>query len=265
MANSSSKPGPFKNVPPPAGARSGNAYTRFIPREELQGFESWRPGSFGGTGAGGNTGAGTNHTAAPEPTATPPTEQEWLARVAAARQAGAQEAYQNGYRDGLVALESFKQSFAAQTTAQVGQLLGSIEAEMCVLEPQMAAAISRAAVELARQVLRSELQVNPAVVNSVAQQAIQVVLSSARQITVQVHPEDLPLVEQGAADALKARGARAVANAQIARGGCIVESELGTIDARIGARWAQATASLGVASKWAEELAEVPTKERPAP
>jgi flagellar assembly protein FliH len=31
---------------PPAGTRAGAAYTRFIPREELQGFASWTPDAF---------------------------------------------------------------------------------------------------------------------------------------------------------------------------------------------------------------------------
>ena len=31
----------------------GNPYGHFIPREELQGFASWQPGSFGGTAAAG--------------------------------------------------------------------------------------------------------------------------------------------------------------------------------------------------------------------
>ena len=246
MANSSSRPVPLKNVPPPPGglrsgsAGGGNAYTRFIPREELQGFASWQPGSFAGH-------AGEQ---APPPEPDAPI---WRARVAAARQAGAQEGYQNGYRDGLVALETFKQSFAAQTTAQVGQLLRRFDAELGALEGEMAAALSRAAVELARQVLRSELQANPALVSSVAAQAVQAVLLSARNITVQVHPLDLPLVEEGAADALAARGARAVADASIERGGCIVQTDVGTVDARIGARWAQASASLGANVAWSDD------------
>ena len=37
------KPAPL----PPRGAPQ----SRFIPREELEGFAAWRPGSFGGTGA----------------------------------------------------------------------------------------------------------------------------------------------------------------------------------------------------------------------
>ena len=40
----------FKNVPPPAGSKSASPYQRFIPREELGDFASWKPGTFAGTG-----------------------------------------------------------------------------------------------------------------------------------------------------------------------------------------------------------------------
>jgi len=62
---------------------------------------------------------------------------------------------------------------------------------------------------------------------------------------VQVHPLDLPLVAEGAAEALQARGARLTANTEIQRGGVLVESDVGAVDARIAVRWAQAAAALG--------------------
>ncbi len=217
---------------------SSSSYTRFIPREELGEFEAWKPGSLGG-GA---------KAAAPAP-APEPTADEWRAKIAAARQEG----YQAGYRDGLVALEGFKQSFAQQATAQVGALLSSFDAELSALEGQMAEALARAAVQMARQVLRSELQAAPERVAAVAAEAVNAVLLSARQITVQCHPQDLPLIAEGADEALKARGARLVANAQIGRGGVLVESDVGSIDARIATRWAQAAAALGADEAWSDE------------
>ena len=102
----------FKNIPPPPGSKAGNAYTRFIPREELGDFANWQPGSFGGAPA--QSGATTTATAA----AAEPSAADWQARVMAARQAG----YQDGYRDGLVALDNFKQSFAQQATAQIREV-----------------------------------------------------------------------------------------------------------------------------------------------
>ena len=228
--SSSSKP-TVKNIPAPPGSKAGTAYTRFIPREELGDFAAWKPGSLGSRQA---------QAAAPQAPAEP-TADEWRARIAAARQAG----YQDGYRDGLVALEGFKQSFASQATSQIGALLKSFDAQLDRLDADLAQAAARTAVQLARQVLRAELQAHPELVARVAAEAINNVLLSARHITVHVHPLDLPLVAEGAEEALQARGARLLASPAVERGGVRVESDVGAVDASIASRWRQAAASLG--------------------
>ena len=226
-----SRPPHFKNVPPPQGSKSGTAYTRFIPREELGDFASWKPGAFGQPGSA----------SAPPAAPAEPTAAEWQARVQAARQAG----YQDGYRDGMAALENFKQAFAQQATAQIGTLLDAFDQQLQALDTQMAHCLAQAAVQLARQVLRTELTQQPGVVAQVASEAVSAVMLSARHIAVHVHPLDLPLVAEGAEESLTARGARLQADASIERGGVLVVSDVGSIDARIATRWAQAAAEMG--------------------
>jgi flagellar assembly protein FliH len=211
------------------GTGQGNPHSRFIPREELEGFTSWRPGSFGDS----TTRPSSLNPAAPA--------QDAQSALQAARQSG----YQDGYRDGLVALESFKQSFASQMAAQIGQLVAGFDAEFIALESKIADGVALTATALARQVVRSELAVRPELVAAVATQAVDAVLLSARHIRVHVNPDDHALVESGAADALAARGARLLADAAVSRGGVRVESDMGRIDASIQARWAQAADQLG--------------------
>ncbi len=243
MSNSS-RPSGFRNVPPPAGAKPSSPYQRFIPREELGEFASWKPGTFGDPGQAD---------AAQAPAAEPaePTTEEWRERVAAARQAG----YQEGYRDGLVALENFKQNFAQQATAQVGALLQAFDEQLVALDARIAQALTQTAVQMARQVLRAELQQRPEVVARVAAEAVNAVMLSARHIVVHVNPHDLPLVAEGAQEALDARGARLHADTSVERGGVLVQSEVGAIDARIAQRWAQAAAALGSSETFTEAAA----------
>ena len=247
MTTSSSKAHTVRNVPPPPDSKAGNkaggkpssAYARFIPREELASFEAWRPGSIDGAG-----GAAPAHDTPPAP--AEPSEADWLAEVAQARRDGAQEGYQNGYRDGLVALESFKQTLAMQSTVQLAALMKSLEGEFDALQPRLAATVAQVALDLARQVLKTELVTQPQHVAQVAAQALAAMLFSAKHITVAVHPMDLALVRSAAIEAVTAREARVVANAALTRGDVWVQSDIGTIDARIATRWAQATAHLGL-------------------
>lgn len=248
MTTNSSKSG-FRNVPPPQGpgtARAATPYSRFIPREELGAFAAWSPHTLNAEldpAAPAADGAANM-----APAETPAVQ----AQVAAARQAG----YQDGYRDGLVALDSFKQSFAAQMASQLGPLLHSFGTQIDALEQQMAQAVAQAAVMLARRVVRAEIETQPEHVAEAAAQAVNAVLQSARHIRVLVHPQDHALVAAGAAEALEARGARLLAQPGIERGGCLIESDLGQVDARIATRWRQAAAVLGSELPWDDDNAE---------
>jgi flagellar assembly protein FliH len=233
-------------VPPPAAGGNAGAkaamYARFIPREELSSFAAWAPGDLTGNAPAGAAPAAAGAAEAPH---VDPAEQ-LAEQVRAARQSG----YQDGYRDGLVALEGFKQSFAHQATMQVGVLVKSIGSALDGMQQEMAEALAATALALARQIVRSELAARPESVAAVAQEALETLMLSARHITLRVHPDDQPLVAEGAGELLAARGARLVTDAAIARGGCVVESNIGLVDASIETRWRRAAASIGRDEPW---------------
>lgn len=214
---------------PSVGAAAAPTYSRFIPREELGHFATWQPQPLTGATAS----APTRDAARAEPDAA--------ARIDAARQAG----YQDGYRDGLAALDAFKRSFAQQTSERIGQWLRAFDEQMLGLERDMARAVADTATLLARQVVREELVQDPERIARVAQEALDALLSSAKHITLRVHPDDEALVRGGAGDALAARGARLVADEGVQRGGCRVDSDIGVIDATIETRWKRALDTLG--------------------
>lgn len=254
---SSSKNGPSRPAPPPPnkGAAAGataarpQAFGRFIPREELSGFAAWNPSALSGAEEADK---GVQRPAPPEPEKPSPAE-ELAEAVRAARTAG----YQDGYRDGLVALEGFKQSYAQQITAQLGEVTQSYMEQLDALQQQMARALAVSATHLARQMVRSEIEQRPELVVTVAQEAVDTLLLSARHITLRVNPDDHALVSQGAADVLAARGARVIGDSTVQRGGCVVESDIGVIDGSVEARWRRAAASIGCDASWNE--APVPT------
>ena len=265
MATSSSHRWQRRDLPSQAGpsttaaAAKSQAYSRFIPREELAGFAAWSPAALeGGEPAAadmprrpvppphddaGRTAASTTGAAMAGAAAE--------AKALAARQSG----YQDGYRDGLAGLDAFKQSYAGQASAQIGALTQAYDRQLDALQAQLADALARAALSLARQVVRSELALRPELVAAVAVDAVDALLAGARQVTLRVHPDDQRFVAEGAGEALAARGARLVADAALQRGGCLVESDLGGVDATLAARWARAAAVLGSDAAWDEPAA----------
>jgi flagellar assembly protein FliH len=228
---------------PHDAARAGN-YARFIPREELGGFAAWNPGDIAGGPA-----PQANVQRAPEEAPKVDVAAKIAEQLRSTRQAG----YQDGYRDGLVALDAFKQSFAAQTTTQIGTLMNSLAAELGGLQQDMARTLAISATHLARQIVRSELTIRPELIAQVAHEAVDTLLLSAQHITLRVHPDDHAFVAQGAADVLAARGTRLLSDTAMSRGGCLVESDIGVIDASLETRWRRAAASLGCDEGWAGE------------
>jgi flagellar assembly protein FliH len=248
----SSKSG-IRNVPPPEGSkdRPANAYARFIPREELADFAAWTPGAFGDLGGGAANASPKPQAAKPgraEPPAPPaappePTAEQWLAKIEEARGQG----YNQGYRDGLEALEAAKRQFAQQVSTQMAQIVAAFDEQTQGLDASLADTLVQTAVMLARQVVRSEIAQRPELIVQVAEDAIGAVILSARHLRLRLNPKDLPLVEAGCSELLKARGVLLQGDAAIRVGGCVVESDLGQVDARIEQRWIQAAAVFGSA------------------
>ncbi|WP_294638900.1 flagellar assembly protein FliH [uncultured Aquabacterium sp.] len=170
--------------------------------------------------------------------------------VEQARQSG----YQDGYRNGLAALESYKQAQGAQMAAymndQIGALANDFHHRLESLEQQLAGRIAGVALELARQVVRTELRQNPELVVTVAEEALGALLASAKQIVLRLNPDDLALSQGRLDELLQARGARVVPDPLLARGGCLVESDIAVVDATVEARWNLAAAAIGHKTAW---------------
>ncbi len=164
--------------------------------------------------------------------------------------------YQDGYRDGLAALEGLKQAQAAQMAAfvsdQVGGLVSELQARLDALEQQLSGRIAGVALELARQVVRSEISQRPELVVAVAEEALNTLLSSARQVTLNMHPDDYALARGALTEQLASRGARVVADPHVSPGGCVVGSDIAVVDARVEARWLRASAAMGIRSEWGD-------------
>lgn len=245
---------PPRQVPPPDRRESDRrgTYARFIPGEELQGAKAWNMDNLGNT-APSPFAPMRPGTPPPPPAAAaapvqppPPPEPSVQEQLHAARQSG----YQDGYRDGMAALDAFKQSFAKQMSQQLGALVENFDTEMRGLEGEMAGSIARIAVELARQVVRSELEQRPELIARVAHDAVEALQLSARHVRVRVHPDDHPLVKEGAGNELQAREAQLIPDPEVPRGGVKVDADIASVDATIATRWQQAVSAIGQTSIW---------------
>ncbi len=120
--------------------------------------------------------------------------------------------------------------------AAVTELLVGARAQASRARAASAAELRTLAVKIAEKILGRELQLRPEAVVDIVAEALQAA-GASQQVLVRCHPDDLAALERGR-PRLVERLARAHAvqfktDALIGRGGCVVETELATIDARL--------------------------------
>lgn len=83
------------------------------------------------------------------------------------------------------------------------------------------------AVRIAEKIIGAELTVRPEIVDDICRRAL-TEAGQRHQVVVRVHPQDLALIDQ----TLRAR-ATFVPDAAVSRGGCLVKTEAGVVDAQL--------------------------------
>jgi len=158
----------------------------------------------------------------------------------AAREAGRAEGERAGYERGLAeGLEQAEGQFASAAAA-MGKAAQALAAERRAALQAAKAVALEVALAVARRIVRSEIERGA----QVAARAVEAALSEAGDATVvrvRVNPDEKPQIERflepGSVPEL-------VADPTISPGGCVVETDCGSLDATVEAQWALAEAAL---------------------
>ncbi len=223
-------------------------YSRFIPGEEIDAVEQWRFGAVD--------------------TASLLLAAQAKARDEAADQVRNQECKQEGYAEGFaqghaqatVEAQRHIADFIAQQGADAArgfaQLFVAVQAQLAEAEQVMAQGTLELACELARQVLRRELSIDPKAVQPVLYEALGLLAADSRSAVVRLHPLDLALLEEIVRSEFSGLSLTLVPDVTMSRGGCLVESAGTVVDGTLEKRWQRVVANLGLASAWQEPTHE---------
>lgn len=156
-----------------------------------------------------------------------------------AAQAAAEAARALAYEEGLAAGRREIEPAASALAAAAAELRGARERAAGELER----ASAELAIELAEKVIGAALEVRPELVLEVVRGALRR-LAEPRESVLLVHPEDVTAVGEAVAKLESEHGAplRVRAERRVPRGGCVVRSQAGEIDARIGEQLQRARA-----------------------
>ena len=223
-------------------------YTRFIPGEEIGAVEQWNFGAVD--------------------TASLLLAAQVKARESAAGRVSDEALRQEGYAEGFAqghaqaTLEGQKQitDFIAnqgQAAAQrFGQLFATAQSELANAEQVIAQEVLELACDLARQIVRHELSVNPNALQPVVREALGLLVAESKNVLVRLNPLDLEILDAVVRAEFPSLALTLIGDAAVTRGGCLVESSGTVVDGTIEKRWTQAIAGLGLSSAWEQAADE---------
>ena len=169
-------------------------------------------------------------------------------RAEAERVAARQQAVAAGREEGLLA----GRAEVAQEYTRIKELADSYANALDNLDFRLADMVLDLALDVARQVIASELAVHPEHILAIVKLALNQMAESAREARLLLNPEDAALIRPHLEQILDKNRLRMVEDARIARGGCLIETPQGDLDATVQARWRQVVQMLGSNQGWIE-------------
>ncbi|MEY4376480.1 MAG: hypothetical protein RJB26_1030 [Pseudomonadota bacterium] len=146
------------------------------------------------------------------------------------------EAWREGFVKGQREGEAAGLARLARQVEQVDLLLTDLARPFTALDEQVASELLALAVALARQLVRRELRQDPMLVMGVVREALSMLPAAARDIRVQVHPEDAAVIRANLAPTAEERVWSLQEDPMMMRGGCQVVSVSSRVDARLEQR-----------------------------
>ncbi|MHB1216190.1 MAG: flagellar assembly protein FliH [Thiobacillus sp.] len=164
-----------------------------------------------------------------------------LARLRAAARA---EGYAEGMAVGRVEGE--------QACGRMKQLVESFGTTLDNFDFRLADMVLELALDVARQVVAGELAVRPERILDVVNLALKQMAETSREARLLLNPDDAALVRPHLDQVLDKNRLRIVEDVRIVRGGCMIETAQGDLDATLPARWRQVVQVLGSNKNWVE-------------
>jgi flagellar assembly protein FliH len=192
--------------------------------------------------------------AAPTVPMTPAMQFPTAAELEALREDARAEGYAEGREEGRAAghaeaLEAGRQEVAFEVET-LRAIAGTFSQAVTAADETIASDVLDLALHLARSMVRTAFTVRPELIIPIVREAIDYLPVLQQPAILALHPEDIEIVRAALSDELDKGGWRVVADPQVGRGGCKVDTASNQIDAQASARWARLAHALGKNVEW---------------
>lgn len=195
----------------------------FIPKEKLTAYERWELGAFADP-------------IRPEPAVDPGPDLDQV------RATAAEEGREAGYQAGL--------ALARAEAERLRALADAAERALAESEKRLANEVLDLALEIARQILRTDIRVRRESLLTVVREAIAALPQGVTAPLLALNPGDVDLVRAHVGDELAAGGFRVVEDHRVEPGGLRISAPSCELDATLATRWRRVVAALGKNHDW---------------
>lgn len=209
-----------------------------LPKEKQSAYERWEMASFAESHASVR---GGSH----PPSISKPSQEE-LDKLRHETKAG----YDAGFAEGRDAGLAAGRADAAREVASLRQITAAFTAEAGRASETVAHDMLALALDLAKAMLKTSLEVRPELILPLVSEAIRYLPSLQQPALLFLNPQDAAIVKEHMGDELTQSGWRIAEDAQMRRGGCRVETASNQIDASMETRWQRIAEALGQDSSW---------------
>jgi flagellar assembly protein FliH len=218
-----------------------------IPKEELTHFQRWQVDSFEpkrppeAPSSPPPSSPEAESTAEPVPPFNLPTAEEIERMHEEARASG----YQAGLAEGRLAGEQQAREAAEENTRQLLSLIENLKTSIADLEQTVADQLLSLAIEIASQVTRSAINVNPDILLPLIREAIGALPLHHAHIVLRLNPKDIESVRTPMGEQLSQIGAQLIEDSTVSPGGCMLLAGASEVDATIETRWKRVLEAIG--------------------
>lgn len=227
-----------------------NRYARFIPSEEIDRVAEWRFGAVDETVRAAVALAARQE--AVEAAENSPSALQKMQEVRdEAHAAGVAEGRAEATREARQQMDDYLSGTGRERVERFNGLLDSIGQALDQAQARIAESVLEIACDVARQVLRRELQVDQRAVMPVVREALAMLRADGRVATVRLDPHDLQGLRASLSEEeIAGQAVTWLADESVGPGSCQVESAGSVVDGRLPTRWKRAVAALGREEAW---------------
>lgn len=216
--------------------------TGFVPKEKLTAYQRWEVAAFDES----EQAAARAAKPAGRPAAGDERGEPLILPTAADIERMHTDAHQEGYAAGLA-----QGSAEARASAErMAALLGGFEQSLKELDQHVADQLLATAVEIANQVVRQSLRIQPEMILPVVREAVATLNAHLGHPALFVHPDDAALIRSHLTEQLAHNNWRIVEDGALTPGGCRVELGASEVDATLETRWRRVIETIGISQDW---------------